>query len=125
MRISDWSSDVCSSDLLPAVLAATVIAFVAIPLGHGLARRDRIAAGMDIFAFAAFIAPPALSGVGLVALWNRAGTGWLYGSWLIIAFGHVCPYANLGIRARSGEHTSEIPSLMRISYAVHHLKENQ
>src|SRR3546814_13421830 len=74
MRISDWSSDVCSSDL-------TVIAIVAIPVGHGLARRDRVTAGLDIVAFAAFVAPPALLGVGLVALWNRPETGWLYGSW--------------------------------------------
>src|SRR3546814_3108206 len=44
-----WIGNGVSNSLLPAVLAATVIAFVAIPLGHGLARRDRIAAGMDIF----------------------------------------------------------------------------
>src|SRR3546814_14029901 len=52
-----------SNSLLPAALAATVIAIVAIPVGHGLARRDRVTAGLDIVAFAAFVAPPALLGV--------------------------------------------------------------
>jgi len=94
-----WIGNGVSNSLLPAVLAATVTALVAIPLGHGLARRDRIATGMDIVAFAAFIAPPALLGVGLVTLWNRPETGWLYGSWLIIALGYVGRYATIGIRA--------------------------
>src|SRR3546814_8364067 len=139
MRSSYWSSDVFSSDVL-------------------------VTAGLDIVAFAAFLAPPALLGVGLVALWNRPETGWLYGSWLIIALGYVGRYAAIGVRAfaaacaqlpatiedaarvfgagygsrlarivvplharafigvwlltRSEEHTSELQSLMRISYAV-------
>src|SRR3546814_15138222 len=74
MRSSYWSSDVFSSDVL-------------------------VTAGLDIVAFAAFLAPPALLGVGLVALWNRPETGWLYGSWLIIALGYVGRYAAIGVRA--------------------------
>lgn len=94
-----WIGNGVINSLLPAVLAASIIALVAIPLGHGLARRDRVAAGADIVAFAAFVAPPALLGVGLVALWNRPETGWLYGSWLIIALGYVGRYATIGVRA--------------------------
>ena len=97
-----WIGNGVSNSLLPAALAATIIALVAIPVGHGLARRDRITAGMDIVAFAAFVAPPALLGVGLVALWNRPETGWLYGSWLIIALGYVGRYATIGVRAFAG-----------------------
>src|SRR3546814_8586079 len=58
-----WIGNGVSNSLLPAALAATVIAIVAIPVGHGLARRDRVTAGLDIVAFAAFVAPPALLGV--------------------------------------------------------------
>lgn len=94
-----WIGDGVSNSLWPAALAATVIALVAIPLGHGLARGDRVAASIDIVALVAFVAPPALLGVGLVALWNRPETGWLYGSWLIIALGYVGRYAVIGIRA--------------------------
>lgn len=94
-----WIGNGVINSLLPAALAATVIALIAIPVGHGLARRDRIPAGVDIAAFAAFVAPPALLGVGLVALWNRPETGWLYGTWLIIALGYIGRYATIGVRA--------------------------
>src|SRR3546814_17112971 len=114
MRMSDWISDVCSSDLfaerplwigngvsnslLPAALAATVIALVAIPVGHGLARRDRVTAGLDIVAFAAFVPPPALLGVGPVALWNRPETGWASGNRTHTTLCSACRSAPIGVR---------------------------
>src|SRR3546814_5465429 len=80
MRISDWSSDVCSSDL---PTTASVIA----PSGTG---------GSP--------AHVSFSGGGLIA------------STLLF------PQA-LKHSARSEEHTSELQSLMRISYAVFCLKK--
>src|SRR3546814_8628246 len=101
MRISDWSSDVCSSDLDPAA-----------PSHRGEEAAD------DLFQAAAGLGRGRLAGVdhagsaegadGFVAGQNhrRAEN-------LRIAHGHhqVC-------RLRSEEHTSELQSLMRISYAV-------
>src|SRR3546814_1386697 len=72
MRISDWSSDVCSSDLLAS------------SLGFAKQWTGSFAPGFTIFA--------GLTAVALVAL-------------------------------RSEEHTSELQSLMRISYAVFCLKK--
>ena len=94
-----WIGDGMSNSLRPAALAACVIALIALPLGHGLARGSRGAAVLDMTALVAFVAPPALLGVGLVALWNRPETDWLYGSWLIIALGYVGRYAVIGVRA--------------------------
>src|SRR3546814_8050166 len=113
MRISDWSSDVCSSDLdgvvthLPAearevfdVSGAgdTVVSTLAAALGAGLPLVD--AAG---FANAA---------AGLVV--GKVGTAVVYRDELA---------AKLRERKRSEEHTSELQSLMRISYAVFCLKK--
>src|SRR3546814_4129525 len=87
MRISDWSSDVCSSDLLgnppkPAIVRGFVLASV-VPSGgshfHHLTERFHGAAA------------------------------------------HLVHHQTR--RRRSEEHTSELQSLMRISYAVFCLKK--
>src|SRR3546814_6236605 len=104
MRISDWSSDVCSSDLDYRVWSGGV------ECGAGWLRRSE-------------------------------ASGKLYVSLTLEApeFGPRRIYANLGRAAgqdnpdvyallwnpRSEEHTSELQSLMRISYAVFCLKKKQ
>src|SRR3546814_8127326 len=96
MRISDWSSDVCSSDLgreHDAHLAARhrhvdLGAFEACTQAIG-ERRCRLAAGL-----LSHCAAPSCSRRS----WSRGGS-------------------------RSEEHTSELQSLMRISYAVFCLKK--
>src|SRR3546814_3471603 len=94
MRISDWSSDVCSSDL-GAGEAINVAVFhrarlngtrIAADIGFG--ERE---AGDDLTA-----RDP----------------------------GQPCGLLRVGARHRSEEHTSELQSLMRISYAVLCLKKN-
>src|SRR3546814_9949195 len=115
MRISDWSSDVCSSDL-------QLVQYVAL-LNEGLTwdqaakeafgdlgkldqdleayRRTR---GMKVFTIPA----------------DKLGTGKIEISRLSPGAAAIMPYR---IR-RSEEHTSELQSLMRISYAVFCLKKN-
>src|SRR3546814_5760219 len=98
MRISDWSSDVCSSDLKPGAAAA--------PRDYGFGpRRDR----------------PRLEGHGaLVARRDGAHRHRLLASLSRRPSLHgPLPQP----RARSEEHTSELQSLMRISYAVFCLKK--
>src|SRR3546814_5703630 len=94
MRISDWSSDVCSSDLI-----ATAIAEANLPvLAVGLVER---AAYRDIFDFSKTLSE--LESDTTSGLENARG--------------------NAAKLARSEEHTSELQSLMRISYAVFCLKK--
>src|SRR3546814_6817468 len=62
MRISDWSSDVCSSDLASA-LAVEALA----PWMLGLADRDQVAAALDTAnarLYGAVATAPALAGMG-------------------------------------------------------------
>src|SRR3546814_814517 len=93
MRISDWSSDVCSSDLgdLEAIRPA-------VDLRIGIIGEQ---------------ADPADAGIPIVAEQRRdGGRPFLR---------HV---AVIGLDVeRSDEHTSELQSLMRISYAVFCLKK--
>src|SRR3546814_4058421 len=100
MRISDWSSDVCSSDL--ADLQAN--------RRSGRTRRtrgdDREPRGCDDFGRPACCAGARCAGQG--QLRTRA---------------HALRSESDGPCRRSEEHTSELQSLMRISYAVFCLKK--
>src|SRR3546814_6486406 len=92
MRISDWSSDVCSSDLSQ---------FREIQLAVGAFLHD-LRAGDG--AYAGVLAPDDYTeSQRLGAVLRAAGSD-----------GLVYP----SVRCRSEEHTSELQSLMRISYAV-------
>src|SRR3546814_10373209 len=117
MRISDWSSDVCSSDLVRVRerkhhvtrrdLAHEVIERVATPIPVALGR-PQIPARHLVAVRLVLVDPP-------------------------VAHDHIMPgppsHAQDSISAisknnsRSEEHTSELQSLMRISYAVFCLKK--
>src|SRR3546814_3437234 len=107
MRISDWSSDVCSSDLLNVK-----VKLVPNDKGNSENAPDfRLqAAGHDIG-----------------AAWNKTSeAGREYKSVTLDDPSFPAPvYARLieGEDGRSEEHTSELQSLMRISYAVFCLKK--
>src|SRR3546814_5747188 len=108
MRISDWSSDVCSSDL-----------------SGGHVRFENV-----VFAYDP--ARPILKGVDLdvalgrkLAVVGHSGAGKSTLSRLLYRFYDVTSGRITidGQDIRSEEHTSELQSLMRISYAVFCLKK--
>src|SRR3546814_1955916 len=94
MRISDWSSDVCSSDLLPASL---------------LPVKRTLSALMTMT-----LSPQSTCGVKLVLCLPRRTL-----AMIVAARPTTRPSASTICHFfRSEEHTSELQSLMRISYAV-------
>src|SRR3546814_5453500 len=99
MRISDWSSDVCSSDLIVLVTADDDVDFteanldLAIRWGTGPGEHEGEAIESD----------------GMVTIERTGGGGDGAIAW----------------PGRSEEHTSDIQSLMRLSYAVFCLKTKQ
>src|SRR3546814_10386227 len=117
MRISDWSSDVCSSDLILG-RHRNVGALVAAETLHHLRVMVAIDAGMDLERHPVIKAHPRHFGEHLRA--EQLGL-----SRREIARPHlgVEPFG-IGAIERSEEHTSELQSLMRISYAVFCLKKN-
>src|SRR3546814_3912495 len=106
MRISDWSSDVCSSDLLVDhhLRAICEIAELGLPQHQRFRQRQRIAI---------FKAENAEFRQGAVQHLELAAAD--LGQRDIFGLG-------LLIHPRSEEHTSELQSLMRISYPVSRLK---
>src|SRR3546814_4563000 len=128
MRISDWSSDVCSSDLVglaQAALDAAELGDVGVR-GHEAAAGHRVAADLDdaavghhafgqVRAARAHEGKAPLQRAFEVAAWRLPGQR---------------PATEVGDRTadpqqRSEEHTSELQSLMRISYAVFCLKKKK
>src|SRR3546814_5818123 len=105
MRISDWSSDVCSSDLRHRDPPA--------PVHHGQSviketgKAAAFSGDEDVIQRTKFVE-----------------TKWSSASRMAGALGHdemlfeTCPAEQQAGRHRSEEHTSELQSLMRISYAV-------
>src|SRR3546814_3081110 len=120
MRISDWSSDVCSSDLLASVLACVLG-------GQRLVARvcaPQVLGGLLVEAAHA-VAPAKRSAAGCRAIRSR----WV-GRSVSTASASAMRAAACAMRAassgdRSEEHTSELQSLMRISYAVFCLKKKK
>src|SRR3546814_1164410 len=124
MRISDWSSDVCSSDLAPSrafTKAPPLRGTITVPgdksishralmlsaLAVGESRVEGLLEGEDVIATAeAMRAMGADIHRDAQGVWHIAGVG---------VGGLMQP--------RSEEHTSELQSLMRISYAVFCLKK--
>src|SRR3546814_10280680 len=113
MRISDWSSDVCSSDLRPSRTTTTASATGG---ASGLTRvAPTMASGsapVVVAAFDAPVAPDAATARNIVMVAR------------IMRSSSVSSQPG-GKVLRSEEHTSELQSLMRISYAVFCLKKKK
>src|SRR3546814_6821175 len=117
MRISDWSSDVCSSDL---PLARPRTGSADRPqlegLAHGgldLTEREALQEPQDLDVFA-------LAGGAVVA---GPQAGFQEAAQGGEGLGQVPLLERGGLVERSEEHTSALPSLMRTSYAVFCLKK--
>src|SRR3546814_4791718 len=113
MRISDWSSDVCSSDLLrlvAAIFVAFTLSFMPMAMSSG----------------------PAMAHTTPVVLSDTRHCIGEHGTSPDRQMGGMvdCAIACAAVRPtepqmRSEEHTSELQSLMRISYAVFCLKKKK
>src|SRR3546814_8821755 len=114
MRISDWSSDVCSSDLKAAVNCLTL--YVATQYGRRGIRCNAIFPGLVLTPTTeAVLTPEQFAHIQLNSLSPFPST----------AEDAAAAVAFLASDDRSEEHTSELQSLMRISYAVFCLKKKK
>src|SRR3546814_4811943 len=112
MRISDWSSDVCSSDLLVETIRTNPGSRRLLFTGWNVDELDQMALPPCHMTYQFHVANGKLSG----PLFQRSCD-------LGLGFAFNVFSAALLIRMRSEEHTSELQSLMRISYAVFCLKK--
>src|SRR3546814_4976791 len=142
MRISDWSSDVCSSDLgdpaaaiiildirLPRIVAAAVVGAALGLCGaalQALTRNPLAEPGILGVSAAATLGATLTLYFGLAAVWSWAlPLGAIGGALLVTALLASAAVRTQGMASliligvglsQSEEHTSELQSLMRISY---------
>src|SRR3546814_4632842 len=107
MRMSDWSSDVCSSDL--SGMASSMGAHAAICWNGSIQSARAVGAALPFLRHAERVTVLTADEA------DRRVPAAMLRSYL----------ARHDIRARSEEHTSELQSLMRISYAVFCLKKKK
>src|SRR3546814_1552862 len=110
MRISDWSSDVCSSDLLRAIAHRKPVAGGAGDRGFGLGV-ERI--HLKLCGSRHLRADPVDRIERPTPFWRGPLGGNIH-----IAATNDPDHGFIEHAGRSEEHTSELQSLMRISYAV-------
>src|SRR3546814_4690835 len=108
MRISDWSSDVCSSDL---------------SVCHAMAWRNSRKALKPSLSPRCFINSDARLSASSLEVGESTRKSQLSPSMCTYHWDAGWP-ASLAMASRSEEHTSELQSLMRISYAVFCLNKN-
>src|SRR3546814_5582999 len=124
MRISDWSSDVCSSDLqgywekIQAVLRKHDVLLIADEVITGFARTG------NLFGCESFGIKP-----DMMTLAKQLSGAYMPISAVLVSDAIYQAIADnsakRGSFGRSEEHTSELQSLMRISYAVFCLKQKK
>src|SRR3546814_2024386 len=114
MRISDWSSDVCSSDLDRVAHAERAQPADRGECGESAAEDDDVLHGRCSRAQRAISAAGSAPDTRAISRppWNSTSVGMLR-----------MPKRAPSSGSRSEEHTSELQSLMRISYAVFCLKK--
>src|SRR3546814_6872188 len=115
MRISDWSSDVCSSDLNGDVLAAE---------SQSPPRKDGGVQGAvmkSLMGKGGAGRRPSANRITLLRDADGDGKAEVKSAYIT---GLNSPYG-MALVGRSEEHTSELQSLMRISYAVFCLKKTK
>src|SRR3546814_1674151 len=128
MRISDWSSDVCSSDLLGSLASGLLLFGMSLLYGAtyslDLATIHDLAGGLVGDDRVLMLTGVVFIVVGIAFKFGAAP----FHMWLPDTY-HGAPtpitlfIGSAPKLARSEEHTSELQSLMRISYAVFCLKK--
>jgi iron(III) transport system permease protein len=117
------------------VVTATLVTGVGLVLARAIVDGRRVASAIDAIACLAFITPAAALGAGVIAVWNRPETAFVYAGSAILVVGLVGRYAVLGVRplaatlSRTPPHLDEaaraagasyLRRLHRIVVPVHH-----
>lgn len=86
--------------LYMAALAATLMTVLAFFIAWSLVKSTgKRRMFLEYLTQLPFAIPPILLGIGLIKVWNRSATDWLYGSSLIIVLGYLAHFIPFTIRA--------------------------
>ncbi len=120
--LSSWLGRSPWNSVATAAGGALLASGLALVLGHALVRRRPGVGGLDALLFFAFLAPAPILGVGLITVWNRPATGWIYRTLGILVVAAVARYTIIAVRtaavvfARSSPRLEEAASVGGAGY---------
>jgi iron(III) transport system permease protein len=109
-----WSNarDSLGRSLMWAVVGATLLSILGFFCGYFIQNRAlRLWRSLDTLTLLLFMLPGTVIGVGLIALWNRPGTGLIYGSAAIVIVAYLAQYTALTSRITIAALANVPPSL--------------
>jgi iron(III) transport system permease protein len=93
------ASDSLGRSLAFAAIGATILMILGFILGYLVHNRSlRLWRALDASTLLVFALPGSVIGVGLIALWNRPSTAWIYATPIIIVLGYVAQYTAVTTR---------------------------
>ena len=93
------SADSLERSLVFAGIGATLLTMFGFFCGYFMHHRAfRLWRAVDTLTLLLFTLPGTVIGIGLIALWNRPGTGWLYASAAIVILAYLAQYTALTSR---------------------------
>src|SRR3546814_1731470 len=132
MRISDWSSDVCSSDLIDLLINNAGLALADAPTPAAELNQWKTMIETNITGLVSLthaLLPGLIARRGAIINISSVAANYPYaaghaygGTKAFVRQFSLCLRSDLHGKGRSEEHTSELQSLMRTSYAVFCLK---
>jgi iron(III) transport system permease protein len=105
-RAAPWIGSSLQNSLVIAGATAAFATPAGLVVGHALARRRANLGWLDTAALFAFVVPSAVLGGGVVRVWNRPATEWLYASEAVLVLALVARYGVLSIRTFAAACTS-------------------
>jgi iron(III) transport system permease protein len=109
--VGHWVGGSLETSLTTGALAAAIALVLAILVGRALVEGRPVARALDVLLFLGFLTPAAVLGVGLIAVWNRPATAWIYAGPAILVFGGVARYAILALRVAAVDFAQSSPRL--------------
>lgn len=87
-----------------ACISATIILVVGFPLAYMFQRANRaFSQCIDIVSLIPFAVPATILGIGLITLWNKPATNFIYKTCLVVIFAHTARFIAFGIRIMSAD----------------------
>lgn len=111
LLVPQWIGRSLATSLMTAAIAAVSVGVLGAILGRQVARARPGAWLADGMAVLAFVTPAPLLGIGLIGLWNRPATSFVYATVGIIVLGYVARYSAIGIRTVASTIAQTSPSL--------------
>jgi len=84
--------------LVYATISATMLCLIGFLLAYIVHRRLAASFWLDALTLFLFTLPGGIIGIGLIGLWNRPSTNWMYASAAVLIVGFIAQYTALGMR---------------------------